>query len=368
MATEIATTKESGALFAQWGDREDIHQTAKRIQVMLPGQKLSYENALSVAQYAKLTGLNPFRGEFYAYESKGKLVLVDGYKALTRWAREQCSYTDRYDPLPKEELRDGAVIGYRCWILREDAVPMLQSLVQCGATFQEAFENVAKAAVGVVTGRDMTSRSGERIDPPTGWTWDQVARKRALKNALNISHGAPNLYELAQQSWQVNGVETIPADWEEITPEMTSEERERLAELTARERERQEAQGPITAENAGEILERNRRLLHGDNGDESDGDVAAPSEEAQAPTSEAEPEPESQPGPEPQPKSDAKTPEFPAEWTAYSDLARRELKYEKRGDVATTLKGHGIWPVSDVHGLISFDPADGWAILEANKP
>ena len=289
MATEIVTAGSAEVQNRQWGNREEIDQTAKRIQEMLPGQKLSYENALSVAQYAKLTGLNPFRGEFYAYEARGRLVLVDGYKALTRWAREQCAFTDSYEPLGEDEMPENGTYGYRCSILREDAIPILQALVKCGIDFQEAFDKAASTAVGVVTRADTASR-----EPPTGWTWDQVARKRALKNALNISHGAPDLHELARRSWNVNGTETIEADWEDVTATMSMEERERLAALTAQGRQHQAEQEPITAENAEEILSKNRAILHGDSED-ADWD---------AETSDAG---EEEPEPQPKPKAKAAT-------------------------------------------------------------
>jgi hypothetical protein len=77
------------------------------------------------------------------------------------------------------------------------------------------------------------------ISPPKGWTWQQVAKKRALKNTLNLSHGAPSPREIAAESWIIGGTKTTPADWDECTPQMLPQARERLAALTAQERQRE---------------------------------------------------------------------------------------------------------------------------------
>lgn len=232
----------------EYGTRDNIAALSRRLQAMHPDAQ-DAATARALAQYAIALDANPFRGEVYAFTSRGKLVLVDGYKLLVRWAKRQMAYSERYERLTADELPDADAIGHRCSILRDDARATLTDLVQAGATFAEAFEIAATSAVGVVVKADHSNRQ-----PPKGWTWDQVARKRALKNALNLSHGAPSPREIAQGSWIVDDVVTIPADWHECTPEMSTHERERLAKLHARDRERQAQPDERTPE---EILEQN---------------------------------------------------------------------------------------------------------------
>lgn len=224
---------------AEYGGRQAVVTLGKRIKTMLPGgDNLSDAQAMAVAQYSMLLDANPFRGEVYGYTDRHGFHLVDGYKMLVRWARKTCPYTESYTAI--EDLPDGA-IGYRCHILRDDARTTLQDFVKLGATFPQAYELTAVSAVGVVTKADMTTRDGRPMDPPSGWTWDQVARKRALKNALNLSHGAPSPREIASQSWTVGDIETRPEDWADVTPDMPPYEREAIAEGSARIRQAHES-------------------------------------------------------------------------------------------------------------------------------
>jgi hypothetical protein len=222
----------------EYGDRQAVATFGRRIKAMLPGgDKMTDAQAMALAQYSMLLDANPFRGEVYGYTDSHGFHLVDGYKMLVRWARKTCPYTETYKPI--EDLPQGA-IGFRCYILREDSKAMLREFVSLGATFDQAYELATVSAVGVVTKSDMTTRSGNPMPPPSGWTWEQVARKRALKNALNLSHGAPSPREIAAGSWEVNGVQTTPEDWDGVTPEMPPYEREAIAEGSARIRQAHE--------------------------------------------------------------------------------------------------------------------------------
>lgn len=260
MEVEMETTnttiaKKTDVTLTEYGTREDILALARRIQTMMPGgDKLTLHQAMAAAQYSILVDANIFRGEIYAFsDRKGKLVLMDGYKILVRWAKRGCNYSEKWEHLTNPELPTDA-IGYRCWILREDAQPLLRDMIKAGATWKEAFEIAATCAIGVV------KKSERLIAPPKGWTWDQRARIRALKNALNLSHGAPSPREIAAESWMVGDTPTIPSDWAECTPEMGQEGAARLARLTADERARQAQPDDRTPD---EILAANHNLLHG---------------------------------------------------------------------------------------------------------
>ena len=272
--SKAVTVVQEDLSLAEYGTRQDVVALARRIKSLLPGgDKMNLEQAMSLAQYSMLTDSNPFRGEIYGYVgSRGEFVLVEGYKLLVRWAKRQCPYSERYEIL-EAELPDNAVVGYRCHILRDDAKATLFSLVEAGARFDVAFGIAATSAVGVVTKLDMTTKAGKKNQPPKGWTWDQVARKRALKNALNLSHGAPSPKEIAAESWMVNGVETKMSDW-------TNSANEGQARLNAETRETTEK---FHALDRDEKQARRRELSSMLYGDDSDNDLAP----------ESEPEPES---------------------------------------------------------------------------
>lgn len=220
-----------------YGEREVVREMGARIEKfqkpVKQGMELTAEDAQRAAQYALAVDANPFRGEIYAFKNhKGDMLIVEGYKLLVRWARRQCPYSEQYTVL-KDEEKPGGSIGWRCWILREDSMDMLKQLKQAGASFREAFEIVATDAVGVVTKGDMAGRN----QAPKGWTWDQVAKKRALKNALNKSHGAPSPREIAQQSWEVGTTQTEREDWVPVEA-LPSSVIERAAAASAQARER----------------------------------------------------------------------------------------------------------------------------------
>lgn len=256
MSEEKAIVVRETADLAVWGDREEVKEFAKRIQVMLPnGKEFNANEALLIAQYCLTMDLNPFRGEAYPYKDKrGKVVMVDGYKALSRWARQSAPYTDRYENIV---AGDGELTHARCWILRDDRKEMIREFIGLGANFAQAYEMAATYADGVVTVQESKAK-----DPPAGWTWDQVARKRALKNALNLTHGAPSPSEMARLSWEVNGHATVLDDWQG-TETMSPAEAEALAEMRARGREHERQWQAMTPEEQRVKVEQNSTILYG---------------------------------------------------------------------------------------------------------
>jgi hypothetical protein len=242
-----------------WRDEQEIKAFASRLRETVPAlaNLKKPENVISAAQYASLTGANIFRGEMYAYEDwQGNLQIVDGYKLLVRWARRQCNFYDKYVPFTDEEksaagLSDKA-FAYTCYVLRDDALKALKQLTDTGVP--NAYEIVAQSAVGIVDEKDFVvqggSNRGKFIPPPKGWTWDQVARKRALKNTLNLAYGMPSVQEIARESLIVGDIETELEDWQDVTggpPEIrekeaalaaiTRESEERMSEMTQEEKE-----------------------------------------------------------------------------------------------------------------------------------
>jgi hypothetical protein len=187
-----------------WGDRSEVAAAGRRIQALLPGgAKLTSNQAMGLAQYAMLTDANPFRGEVYGFEQGGQLKLIDGYKLLVRWAKRQCEFTEKFTTLTAEELSahglTAEAVAAKCAILRDDKKEEVRFFVSCGATFAEAIEQSSVTAIGVVRAAEMNGKFGA-VNPPNGWSWLQVAQKRALKNALNRAYGMPSPKEINAMS------------------------------------------------------------------------------------------------------------------------------------------------------------------------
>jgi hypothetical protein len=236
-----------------WGGRADIAALSNRLRAMLPGgNRLSAANALAVAQFALSTGANPFRGEIYGYEHAGKLVLVEGYKLLTRWAREVEPFTTRFYPLRPGETDDGhtipsGAIAARCYVLRAGERAFFLELIRAEMPLWDALDTASTSALGIVTKGDRTTRSGRPMDPPKTWSWQMVAEKDALKNALRRAYGGRAMNEVARLTWEVEGVMTEPQDWDGLD-HLYPGDREQIAKSRAMQRQREE-EGEETREN-----------------------------------------------------------------------------------------------------------------------
>jgi len=199
---------------AGWGDRNEITTMGKRLSAMLPGVKTERE-AQRLAQASILSRANPFRGEMYVFGDQ----IIEGYKLLVRWAKRQEDYTADYTKLaqddPQMEQVKAAEIGYTCEIWRDSVRSGLVEACKAGIPYETARKMfLPESAVGIVShGDTFNTTRGYAIDPPKGWSWEQVAKKRALKNALNIAYGMPSPDELAKESWEVDGQATRPEDW-----------------------------------------------------------------------------------------------------------------------------------------------------------
>lgn len=276
----------------EFGKREDIAALGARIRAMMPGgEKLTNQQAMAAAQYALTLGANPFRGEIYAYEDRGQLQIVEGYKLLVRWAKAKCDYSEWYMPL--ENLDEGD-IGFTCYILRKDKHELLQTFLDRGMELDRAMDIVTVSAGGVVRADEMIysrdskwHKRGDPLGPPTGWTWEDVAKKRALKNALNKSHGVPSLADIARESWNVHGIETQPEDWQDVHAGMLPAEAEATAEYNAKLRQMHEREPTVA--NAAEAVDD----LFGDGaGDEfAEGEY----EEIEPPSEQVDNEPDTEP-------------------------------------------------------------------------
>jgi hypothetical protein len=168
---------------------------AAKLKALLPnGSKLSMNEALAGAQYAKATGLDPYRGEFYIVPGIG---VTPGYKGVYvrqgQQGREPL-YTYRRELTPAErewndiEPGDKAVIceatdpAEAAQARKEGREPRVWQgigIVRAHEQFASTiFENGKKR----ILPRD---KWGERLDPPVGRSWGWKAENRAMKDCAN---------------------------------------------------------------------------------------------------------------------------------------------------------------------------------------
>jgi hypothetical protein len=172
---------------------------ATKLKALLPnGAKLSTTEALAGAQYAKTTGLDPFRGEFFIVPGIG---VVPGYKGVYARQGQQGREPDyRYRPLTEAERDwhdiqpgDKAVICYAT----EPAEAVQARQEGREPRVWEGFGVVREAdqwkSYEWVTGTDNKrykkslprDKWVEREDPPKNRSWGWKAQNSAMKDCAN---------------------------------------------------------------------------------------------------------------------------------------------------------------------------------------
>lgn len=178
------------------GEYGDIESYAKRIKTMMRGgEKLTINDAMSLAQFSKVTGLNPFIGECWWIPGSGAMVGIAGAIRLDqeRASREGSSSSPNISVCtPQEagateyELKD-VVAAFRCEINDSHASWEYQKM------FSATLESLRGS--GVV---DPVSIAREICGPRPSWVGYgystkteksrmnkvQLARKRAEADAL----------------------------------------------------------------------------------------------------------------------------------------------------------------------------------------
>lgn len=242
MSEDKALVKQ-GSVPSDWSlaTPEELEEIAERLKMLIPGgHKLSDKQALAAGQHALASGLNPFTDVWFWPGKDGQLAIGDKYTMMVTWAKSKSEYSEKFRRLTLKEKEEQGLnpkdIAVWCWLLREDKLHLIQGLTEAGASFEQAHEFVATRAIGVVTVEDRLTKAGKPKDPPVGWTWQQRAEVRAIKTAIRLAYGKPTAPELRALSWQVEGVDTIPGDWEEIPDERTPYERQLEALANAKQR------------------------------------------------------------------------------------------------------------------------------------
>jgi len=194
MTNALVERKESK--IAAWGDRNEIREIARRVQLMAPGaKKLSEEEALALAQGAVAHGLDPFNGEIWYIPGSG---LMAGIKGLRKAAREQlkgnywCEFNQITDPDVMAQLdipRDA--LAFEC-VLRDS-----ETITAYSESFKRMNEQNVPIDVilDVLGSRPYTTgygyvESGEK----SRMTPIQLARKRAEADAIKRRFDLPFVF------------------------------------------------------------------------------------------------------------------------------------------------------------------------------
>lgn len=202
---------------APWGDRNEIREIARRVQLMAPGAKKLNENeALALAQGAVAHGLDPFNGEIWFIPGSG---LMAGIKGLRKAARQQIDgnfwpeFEEVTDPDERARLLipEGA-LAYKCFIRDSDTI----------RTYSEGWKKLNEAGVPVELIPDVLGRKpytlgigylkkGEstRMDPV------QCAMKRAEADAIKRRFDLP--FAIPSQPNDMPII--IDGEWVEATDE-----------------------------------------------------------------------------------------------------------------------------------------------------
>jgi hypothetical protein len=199
-----------------YGAGSDIKTLAERIKMCLPGgDRLSKNEALSLAQLSLAYNLNPFNGEVWCIPGKGTMV---GIKGLRKAAHKQANYWTEFILLASEEraalcVPDSA-IAYKCLIYRSDLIMQSAQAIKLmrEAGMADAAERYAykpTIGIGYWLPTEQTKMKG-----------DQVARKRAEADGLKQSFDLPFASELG------NGgtVGYVDVEWADAQPAINGPE------------------------------------------------------------------------------------------------------------------------------------------------
>lgn len=196
----IVRTKPSA--LAPWGDRAEVRDLAERLRATMPGgQKLTPQEALTLAQAAVAHGLDPLNGELWYLKKKDgtSLGLMAGIKGHRRGAHLQMeregggNYWPEFEgPLgPDEKISLGIppdALAYRCKVRDTQTVNhytgQIERLLQAGLPWE---------VVGDIVGsRPYTEGVGYALKSEySKMTLVQRAMKRAEADALKRRFDLP---------------------------------------------------------------------------------------------------------------------------------------------------------------------------------
>lgn len=187
------TVHESESRIAPWGNREELREIARRVQMMAPGGKKLQENeALALAQGAVAHGLDPFNGEIWYIPGAG---LMAGIKGLRKAARLQIdgNFWPEFEEIRNPDDRAAFMIpegalAFRC-IIRDSNT--LRAYSDAWAAMRE--KGIPAEIIPTIVGKRpyvegigyVKRGESTRMDPV------QVAMKRAEADALKRRFDLP---------------------------------------------------------------------------------------------------------------------------------------------------------------------------------
>jgi hypothetical protein len=218
MTDKALTITEKENRIAPWGNREELREIARRVQLMSPGgKKLDEHQALALAQGAVAHGLDPFNGEIWFIPGAG---LMAGIKGLRKAARLQLegNYWTEFEELRDPDQRallaipDGA-LAFRC-IIRDSET--LRAYTEAWAAMSDKHipADMIPKILGVrpyVEGVGYFKRGESSKMEPV-----QVAMKRAEADALKRRFDLP--FAVPSEP----GDTVIEGDWSEAITEPTT--------------------------------------------------------------------------------------------------------------------------------------------------
>jgi hypothetical protein len=230
MVTTLATKSNTSLVLGDYGEIEEF---AKRIKMLMRGgDKLSNPEVMALAQFAKITNLNPFTGECWYISGKGPMVGIAGARRLDQQQTGDVggfSFPTITPCSPEEagateaELKDVAA-AFKTEITDTAAVAAYQKL------FTQTIQAMREAGIA-----DPFAAAKEVCGPRPSWVGygystrgersfmnkTQLARKRseadALKKRIVIPFGA----KIADSDVSP---EYVDAPAEDVTPRRTKEQ------------------------------------------------------------------------------------------------------------------------------------------------
>lgn len=187
---------------------------------------LTLEEALYCVQFAISRGLNPF-GDIHIWYYH-KIYVTEHYRIMVGWANLREPFTAHYYRLDSNDdmIAHGLVagdLGVICYIMKRKDQDhfrfiygkVMEAYIKLGmgldldAISRAAYKESCAYAIGKLDPDEMMKDGKPKKIDVKGWTWEQRARIRALRNALGQSHGTPTPAEIKAYAQKINPSMTI---------------------------------------------------------------------------------------------------------------------------------------------------------------
>ena len=257
----VTVYNRSTALLAADSESDIKAMTRKIMHVTPAGGKLTADQAVDLAVYALMTGLNPFNNECFYMDKVGCVPGIAGYRSKALDFLQLTNPNPRFSPRVWEEYRpatqeeanfdpDAGDVAWVCTlydsISREQweskMVELSMKFKDMGATFTEAYEAAKHVAgdcpswtaVGVVKASEhfsgklwVDNKEVPGQYKPEMWDRNERAKKRAAKGCFRKGFPKMNLPD-AEEGDVIDGEYTEVK--QKIVEEMSEEDKAKAAE------------------------------------------------------------------------------------------------------------------------------------------